>query len=306
MQSICWLAGDLGIADAGTLRRANSACSGCLSANDGSVLVGAGVSQSHRRELPAASVGHVRGALSEIAGKTGADGAPIDLREMYDGIGRNAESQVEVKQSGQEFSLEVPKNTILNQEHQMIDQTAVQQNDATALPHVWSMLVVCFQNSEWPTIVEVSKTVNDGPGTYTTHEPRMECTLFVRRHADGRTLVGYEATENAKHLCSLTLMVTPQTTWHAIGQISFCLLDAAREGHWDILIAKFKAQYKATNAGAMDAAKCASPIINSTKEPPRQELPFQPRPCVRELSSTSPVVPSNAARSIAPGRTVRK
>jgi hypothetical protein len=134
----------------------------------------------------------------------------------------------------------------------------------------------------------------------------MECTMFVRRHADGRTLVGYEATENAKYLCSLTLMVTPQTTWKAIGMTSICLLDAARDGHWDILIAKFKAQYLATTTSTMDAAKCASPITNCTKEPPSMELPSQPRPIVREPNSTSPVVPSNAARLIAHGRTVRK
>ena len=188
----------------------------------------------------------------------------------------------------------------------MIDQTAVQQSIITALPNDWITLDVIFRGSEWPALVEVSKTVNDGPGTYTAHEPRMECTMLVRRHADGRTLVGYEATENAKYLCSLTLMVTPQTTWHAIGKISLCLLDAARDGHWDILIAKFKAQYVATTASTMDAAKCAPPITNCTKEPPSMEIPSQPRPLVRELSATSPVAPSNAARSTAPGRTVRK
>ena len=36
------------------------------------------------------------------------------------------------------------------------------------------------------------------------------------------------------------------------------------------------------------------------------ELPSQPRPFVREPNFTSPVVPSNAARSTAHGRTVRK
>ena len=188
----------------------------------------------------------------------------------------------------------------------MIDQTAVQQSIITALPNDWITLDVMFRGSEWPALVEVSKTVNDGPGTYTAHEPRMECTMFVRRHADGRTLVGYLATENAKYLCSLTLMVTPQTTWHAIGKISLCLLDAARDGHWDILIAKFKAQYLATTASTMNAAKCAPPINNCTKEPPCMDLPSQHRPLVRELSATSPVAPSNAARSTAPGRTVRK
>jgi hypothetical protein len=189
----------------------------------------------------------------------------------------------------------------------MIDQTAVQQSITTALPDPWIMLEVTFRGSEWPALVEVSKTVNDGPGTYTPHEPRMECTMFVRRHADGRTLVGYEATENAKYLCSCTLMVTLQTTWEAIGKISvYLLLDATSGGRWDILIAKFKAQYLATTASTMDAAKCASPITKCTKEPPSLELPSQPRPFVREPNSTSPVVPSNAARSTAPAHTVRK
>jgi hypothetical protein len=139
----------------------------------------------------------------------------------------------------------------------MIDQTAVQQSNTTALPDTWHMLEVTFRGSQWPALVEVSKTVNDGPGTYTTHEPRMECTMFVRRHADGRTLVGYEATENAKYLSSLTEMVTPQTTWDAIGMVSCCLLVAGHGGRWDILIAKFKAQYLATTASRTDAAKCA-------------------------------------------------
>ena len=101
-------------------------------------------------------------------------------------------------------------------------------------------------------------------------------------------------------------MVTPQTTWHAIGKISLCLLDAARDGHWDILIAKFKAQYVAITASTMDAAKCAPPITNCTKEPPSLELPSQPRTFVRESNSTNPAVRSNEGRSTAPGRTARK
>ena len=154
----------------------------------------------------------------------------------------------------------------------MIDQTAVQQSNTTALPDTWHMLEVYFRGSQWPALVEVSKTVNDGPGTYTTHEPRMECTMFVRRHADGRTLVGYEATENAKYLSSFTVMVTPQTTRDAIDNVPWCLLDAGRGGRWDILIAKFKEQYLATTASTMDAAKYASPI-NCTKEHPSMEFP---------------------------------
>ena len=164
----------------------------------------------------------------------------------------------------------------------MIDQTAVQQSITTALPDTWIMLEVTFRGSEWPALVEVSKTVNDGPGTYTPHEPRMECTMFVRRHADGRTLVGYEATENTKYLCSCTLMVTADYV-EAIGKISvYLLLDATSGGRWDILIAKFKAQYLATTTSTMDAAKCASPITKCTKETsqpgaPVPAPPFRPR-----------------------------
>src|ERR1017187_5255409 len=68
---------------------------------------------SAREFLSRISVNYLRHQLAtyeeqlyEIAGKTGADGAPIDLREMYDGIGRNTGSQVQMKQSGQEFSLD--------------------------------------------------------------------------------------------------------------------------------------------------------------------------------------------------------
>src|ERR1035438_2126587 len=98
----------------------------------------------------------------------------------------------------------------------MIPQTAVQQSNTTGFPDTFTSLQVFFLEGELPAIVQVAKTVNDGPGTYTTHEPRIECTMTVRRHADGRTLVGYEATENTQYLSSLTLMVTPQKAWDAI------------------------------------------------------------------------------------------
>lgn len=164
----------------------------------------------------------------------------------------------------------------------MIDQTAVQQSNTTVLPQAWITLKVTFRESEWPALVQVSKTVNDGPGTYTTHEPRMECTMFVRRHADGRTLVGYDATENAKYLSSFTVMVTPQTTWDAIGLTSCCLLDAGRGGRWDKVIAKFREQYWANTASAMDSAKCASPSLTVPRSLPA--LNSRPSP---ELSQTN-------------------
>ena len=272
-------------------------------------------------------LGHQMAAFEEhlhkSAAMAGVDAVPLDLREIYDAIGRTyphlrdecrkaeqrprnagTSGQIEIKRP--EVFREAPEDTIFSQEHQMTDHTAVQQSKATALPDPWITLEVTFRGSEWPALVEVSKTVNDGPGTYTAHEPRMECTMFVRRHADGRTLVGYEATENAKYLCSLTRMVTPQTTWDAIRWICLCLSDAARGGRWGLLITKFKEQYWATTASTMDSAKCAPPITNCTKEPPSMELPSQPRTFVRESRSTSPVVPSNAARSTVPGRTVRK
>jgi hypothetical protein len=171
-----------------------------------------------------------------------------------------------------------------------------------AFPATTITIPVTFNTEEWPVIVEARA---NGSWTADDSEKCVECTLTVRRHADGRTLVGYGAAKNAKYLSSLTLMATPQMSWDAISIVTAHLWLSASRGNWSTLIANFKCQYY-TATRTIRAANHASPSTNFTEEVPGMELRSQPNPFVREPSSTSPVRPINAPRSTAPGWAVRK
>lgn len=111
----------------------------------------------------------------------------------------------------------------------------------TALPAPTITIPVTFITEAWPVIVEAT-----AKGSWTAHdcEKCVECTISIRRHADGRTLVEYRAYENETCSTSLAVMVMSETTTDAINEVCADLL-ASAFGLWSPLVASFREKYAA-------------------------------------------------------------
>jgi hypothetical protein len=118
----------------------------------------------------------------------------------------------------------------------------IQVVDTTvALPAPIINMAVTFSIEEWAVIVEATA---NGSRTARDCEKRMECTISIRRHADGRTLVFYRSLENETYLSSLAVMATPRTTTDAIDRVCAHLF-ANTPGSWSPLVATFQEKYRA-------------------------------------------------------------
>ena len=103
---------------------------------------------------------------------------------------------------------------------------------------------VTFDILGWPIIGEAK-----AKGTWTAHdaEKRVECTIAMRRHKDGRALISYQSFENETPRSSYALMATPKTTDDVIDCVCGHLL-ANASGFWRPLVASFRQKYTASPA----------------------------------------------------------
>lgn len=111
---------------------------------------------------------------------------------------------------------------------------------------------VDFPKDEWPVIHRAS---GSGAGEYEGYT----CTLTVRRHANGSTLVGYSLGE-INNFEEFYVMATPETTSNAIGEVCDNLFPIIG-GLWRNLIVNFEARCEAIPAMAVTNDPCSGQAV---------------------------------------------
>ena len=131
-----------------------------------------------------------------------------------------------------------------------MDNSNVLHSTTTVAPATTFAILVTLNTEEWPAIVEATAT-----GSWSAHDSEkfVECTMTIRRHADGRTLVSYQSLENETPLSAWAVMVPPENTTDAIDWVCAHLL-ANASGFWRPLVVSFREKYAASPA--MKAPPC--------------------------------------------------
>jgi hypothetical protein len=125
-----------------------------------------------------------------------------------------------------------------------MNKNEVVDSTTTAIPPATFTLEVTFNTAEWHRIAEATDS-----GSYSAYntETFVKCTMTIRRHDDGRTLVSYQSFENETPLSAFAIIVPPENTTDAIDWACAHLL-ANASGFWRPLAVSFREQYAASPA----------------------------------------------------------